>query len=99
LNVNIHHQWASLLALHMNSKSQIPIYNNASSGNFEFNNEKTHCTPTYLIIHKFQDAPKMMDHENTIYFIAPTQYFHPLSLFKDNHLEKPNFPTLFYGQL
>jgi hypothetical protein len=29
LNVTIHHQWASVFALHMNSKSQIPTYNNA----------------------------------------------------------------------
>jgi hypothetical protein len=39
LNVNIYHQWASLFALHMNLKSQIPIYNNASSHNFNFDNE------------------------------------------------------------
>jgi hypothetical protein len=38
LNVNIHHQWASLFALHMNSEFQIPIYNNASSNNFNFDN-------------------------------------------------------------
>ncbi len=30
LNVAIHHQWASLFALHMNSKFQIFTYNNAS---------------------------------------------------------------------
>ncbi len=35
LNVTIHHQHASLFALHMNSKSQIFTYNNASSNNFD----------------------------------------------------------------
>jgi hypothetical protein len=39
LNVTIHHQWASLFALHMNSKSQIPTYNNASFDNVNFDNE------------------------------------------------------------
>jgi hypothetical protein len=31
LNVTIHNQWASFFASHMNSKSQIPPYNNVSS--------------------------------------------------------------------
>jgi len=44
LNVNIHHQWASLFILHMNLESQNPIYNNASSDNFDFDNEKIHYT-------------------------------------------------------
>jgi hypothetical protein len=39
-----------------------------------------------------------MDYENTIYFIAPSQHFHPLGLFKDKHSKKQKFPTLFYGQ-
>ncbi len=39
LNVNIHHQWASLFALHMNLESQFLTYINASSYNFDFNNE------------------------------------------------------------
>jgi hypothetical protein len=39
LNVSIHHQWASLFTLHMNSKAQIPIYNNASFDNFDSNNK------------------------------------------------------------
>ncbi len=39
LNVSIHHQRASLFALHMNSKSQIFTYNNASSNNSDFDNE------------------------------------------------------------
>jgi len=39
LNVSIHHQWASLFALHMNLEFQIPTYNNALFDNFDFNNE------------------------------------------------------------
>jgi hypothetical protein len=54
----------------MNSKSQIPIYNNASFDNFNFDNEKIHCTPTYSMLHNFLNAPKIMDYENTIYYIV-----------------------------
>jgi hypothetical protein len=68
----------------MNSEYQIPIYNNASSDNFDSNNEGIHCTPTYSMIHNFLDVPKIMDYENTIYSIAPNQNFHPLGLFKIN---------------
>jgi len=39
LNVSIHHQWASLFALHMNLEFQIPTYNNALFDNFDSNNE------------------------------------------------------------
>jgi hypothetical protein len=78
LNVSIHHQWASLFALHMNSKYQILTYNNASSDNSDFDNEKIHYTPTNSMIRNFLDAPKIMDYENIIYFITPNQNFHPL---------------------
>jgi hypothetical protein len=50
LNVTIHHQWASLFALHMNLESQIP-YNNASFDNFDSNNEKN-----TLYTNKFNDT-------------------------------------------
>jgi hypothetical protein len=36
--------------------------------------------------YNFLDAPKIMDYENTIYSIAPSQEFHLLGLFKDRHL-------------
>jgi hypothetical protein len=49
------------------------------------------------MIHNFLEAPKIMDYDSIIYFIAANQHFHPLSLFKNKHLEKLNFPTLFYG--
>jgi hypothetical protein len=72
LNVSIHHQWASLFALHMNSKFQIPTYNDVSTNNYNSNNEKIHCTPTNSMIHNYLNVPKIMDYENTIYFIAPS---------------------------
>jgi hypothetical protein len=40
LNVTIHHQLASLFALHMSLEYQILTYNNASFDNFDSNNEK-----------------------------------------------------------
>jgi hypothetical protein len=58
LNVNIHHQWANLFALHMNSKFQIPIYNNGSSNNSNFDNEEICCTSTYSMIHNFLKCSK-----------------------------------------
>jgi hypothetical protein len=59
LNVSIHHQWVSLFTLHINSESQIPIYNNASSDNFNSNNEKIHCTPTNSMIHNCLNVLKI----------------------------------------
>jgi len=53
LNVNIHHQWASLFVLHTNLKYQILFYNNAWFDNFDSNNEEIHCTPIDSMIQKF----------------------------------------------
>jgi hypothetical protein len=50
------------------------------------------------MIHYFLNALKIMDYENTIYSIVPSQNFHPLSFFKDKQSKELNFPTLFYGQ-
>jgi hypothetical protein len=66
-----------LLVLYMNSKSQFPIYNNASFDNFDFKSEETHCTPTNSMMHNFLNVPKIMDYENILYFIAMSQNFHP----------------------
>jgi hypothetical protein len=98
LNVTIHHQWTSLFVLHMDLESQILTYNNASFNNFDFDNEKIHCTPINSMIHIFLNVPKIMDNENTIYFIVPSQNFHPLGLFKNKHLEELKLSTLFYRQ-
>jgi hypothetical protein len=54
--------------------------------NFDTNNEEIHCTPIDSMIHNFLDAPKIMDYENIIYSITPSQNFHPLGLFKNKHL-------------
>ncbi len=98
MNATIHHQWASLFALHMNSKPQIPTYNNASFDNVNFDNEKIDCTSTDSMIHNFLDIPKIMDYENVMYYITPSQNFHPLGLFKDKHSKELKFSTLFYEQ-
>jgi hypothetical protein len=50
------------------------------------------------MINNFLHAPKIMDYENTIYFIASSENFHLLGLFKDKHLKVLKFPTLFYKQ-
>ncbi len=55
------------------------------------------CAPIDSMTHNFLHASKINDYENIIYSIAPSQDFHPLGLFRDNHLEELNFPTLFYG--
>jgi hypothetical protein len=51
------------------------------------------------MIHNFLDVPKIMNYENNIYFIGPSQNFHPLGLFLNKHSKKQNFATLFYRQL
>jgi hypothetical protein len=60
----------------MNSKFQIPTYNNASFDNFDSNNEEMNCTLIDSMIHYFLDVSKIMDYKNTIYSIAPNQNFH-----------------------
>jgi hypothetical protein len=49
------------------------------------------------MIHNFLNVPKIMDYENTIYFIVSNQNFHPLGLSKDKHSKELNFPTCFTG--
>jgi hypothetical protein len=83
----------------MNSKSQILTDYNASSNNYNFDNEKIHCTLTNLMIHNFLDALNIMDYENIIYSIALSQNFHPFNLFTDKHLETLNFQHCFTSNL
>jgi hypothetical protein len=99
LNVTIHHQWASLFSLLLDLDSQILKSSDASFENSNSNNEKLHCTPKDLMIHNLLEVPKLIDYENIIYSIAPSQHFHPLGLFKDKNSKELNFPTLFYGQI
>ncbi len=61
---------ASLFTLHINSKSQLLTYNNASSYNSNSNNEKIHCTPINSKIHNFFDAPKNWIMK-TLYILLP----------------------------
>jgi hypothetical protein len=90
--------WASLFTLHMDSESQIFNCSDASFDNYDSNSEELHCTQIDSMIHNFLTILKLMDYENTMYFIATSQHFHTLSLFKDKHSKELNFPTLFYGQ-
>jgi hypothetical protein len=83
----------------MNSQSQILNFSDASYENSNSNNEKLYYTPIKSMIHKFLEAPKIMDYDNTMYTIAPSQHFHLPSLFLNKHLEKLKFSTLFYDQL
>jgi hypothetical protein len=87
---------SSLFAVHINSEYRIPSYNNASSNNFDFDNEKIHYTSTNSMINNFLNAPKIMDYENTMFSGSPNQKFHLLSLFKTKHSKELNFPTLIY---
>jgi len=71
----------------MNLEFQIHIYNNVSFDNSSSNNEEIHCTPTDSMMHNLLNAPKIMDYENTIHSIAPSQNFHPFDLFKNKHFK------------
>jgi hypothetical protein len=68
----------------MDSQSQFFNFNDASYDNFDFNSEELYCTPIDLMTHNFLEAPKIMDYENTMYFIAPSQHFHPVGYLKIN---------------
>jgi len=46
------------------------------------------------MIHYFLKVPKIMDYDNTIYFIATSEQFHLLGLFKDNHPKKLKFSNI-----
>jgi hypothetical protein len=59
----------------MNLESQIPIYNNASFDNFDSNNEKNTLHTNHSMIHNFLDVSKIMDYENIIYPIGPSQKY------------------------
>jgi hypothetical protein len=50
------------------------------------------------MIHNFLNDPKIMDNENIIYFIVPSQNFHLLGLFKNKNSKKLKFSTFFYKQ-
>jgi hypothetical protein len=53
LNDIIHHQWASLFILHMDSKFQFLNSSDASSDNSDSDNEKIHYTSINSMIHNF----------------------------------------------
>jgi hypothetical protein len=67
----------------MHLESQFFNSSAASYDNSNSNSEKLQFTPKDLMIHNLLEAPKIIDYENTIYCIAPSQHFHPLGLIKD----------------
>jgi hypothetical protein len=64
----------------MDSKSNFFNYNDASFNNFDFNSEEIDYTPIISIIHNFFKAPKIINYDNTIDFIAQSQLFHPFKI-------------------
>jgi hypothetical protein len=50
------------------------------------------------MIHNCLEVPKL-NYENIIYFIFPSEHFHPLGLFKNKHSKELKFLALFYGNL
>jgi hypothetical protein len=81
LNVAIHHQWTILFSLNINSNFETQNHDNSSFDNSNSENEKKHYKSIDSMIYVFLEAPKIMDYDNTIYYIAPCKHFHPVSLF------------------
>ena len=50
------------------------------------------------MLHNFATSQQMVDLNDSIYHIAPSEGFQPLSVFKDTWCEELSFPTLFYGE-
>jgi hypothetical protein len=85
LNVTIHHQWTIFFSLNINLNFETQNHDNSSFDNSNFESEENNYTPINSMIHIFLEFSKIMDYENTIYYIAPGKHFQPLSLFKDKH--------------
>ncbi len=85
-----------MFSLHINSDFKTQTYDNSSSKTLILKMKKIYKSIN-LMIHNFLEAQKIMDYENTIYFITPSEHFHPLCLFKDKHSKELKFLALFYG--
>jgi hypothetical protein len=81
MNVTIHYLWTIYFSLNINSNFETQNHDNSSFNNSNSENEEKNYMPIDSMIHNFLEAPKIMDYENTIYYIAPRKHFHPLSLF------------------
>jgi hypothetical protein len=91
-------QWNNLFSMYTILSNQTNYQNISSFDDSYFENEDhVTCFPIDSMIHNFLNVSKNNDYKKIIYFIAPCQDFHPLGLFRDNHLKELNFPTLFYG--
>jgi hypothetical protein len=77
--------------MHTTLSTQIDGEYISSFHSYNVKNEKhINCAPTNSMTRNFLN-------EIVVYFIAPSQNFHPLHLFKYQHSKELNFPTLFYG--
>jgi hypothetical protein len=77
--------------MHTTLSTQIGGEYISSFHSYNVKNEKhINCAPTNSMTRNFLN-------EIVVYFIAPSQNFHPLHLFKCQHSKELNFPTLFYG--
>jgi hypothetical protein len=65
----------SLFVLNINSKYQIPTYDNASFDNSNSNNEKIHYTPMDSMIDYFLNVLKIMDYKNIICYVVLVKIF------------------------
>ena len=95
LNIKIHHAWDSLFAIHMNTKTQ----HNCVDENDIFKDNFEECfedISTETMIHNFLDSDIINDYDKML-IVAPSEDYHPISIFKDKYSEELNFPTLFYG--
>ena len=95
LNIKIHHAWDSLFAIHMNTKTQHNCIdeNDILKDNFE---ECFEDISTETMIHNFLDSDIINDCDKML-IVAPSEDYHPISIFKDKYSEELNFSTLFYG--
>jgi hypothetical protein len=96
-NIVICPQWNSLFALYMQSSSNLDvnmdIEDNSNADNFE---EDIEDSPSETLVHNFLDSEKIYDFENLI-FIALSQEYSLVGIFKDKNSEELNYPTLFSG--
>jgi hypothetical protein len=65
---------SSLFAFHINLEYQNFTYNNASSNNFDFDNEKIHYTSRNSMIHNLSNDLKIMDYENHVLWFLESKF-------------------------
>ncbi len=99
VNVTINLQWNSLFFMHTTLYNQTNDQNISSFDDYDSKNEDhiIYAPIKSMIQSYFLDVSKIDDYEKIIYSIVPSQDFHHLGLFRDNHSKELKFSTLFYG--